>query len=102
VQLYELDLTLASPATGIAGDFNGDGQISGRDFMLWQQSYGTTGLDLPADGNGDGVVNATDLGIWQANFAQVGAAASFSVPEPSCLPLVALILVWSVFRRSCA
>jgi hypothetical protein len=51
----------------ILGDFDGDGDVDGRDFLLWQRN--------PSVG---------DLADWQANYG-VGATAGLSssvVPEP--------------------
>lgn len=52
---------------GIAGDFDGDGDVDGSDFLVWQRN--------PGIGN---------LGDWQANFGTGGAQASgAAVPEPA-------------------
>ena len=56
------------PAAGLAGDFDGDTDVDGADFLKWQQ---------------DGLT-ATDLTDWQANYGAPSAAANVgSVPEPS-------------------
>lgn len=78
-------------ALAVPGDFNGDGQADGGDFLVWQRQAGATGLyplnTLAADGNVDGVVNELDLAIWKA--ASGGAApAGAQVPEPSGAALV--------------
>ena len=66
---------LAAPV--LPGDFDGDGDVDGRDFLVWQRN--------PSVGN---------LADWQANFG-VGSltAESIAVPEPSglFLALVALL-----------
>jgi probable HAF family extracellular repeat protein len=57
-------------APPIPGDFNGDGIVNGRDFLIWQQHYpmlsGATRAD--GDANGDGIVNGKDFLIWQQNY----------------------------------
>lgn len=51
----------------LLGDFNGDGAVSGSDFLLWQQTSGST-ADLRADADGDGIVGGNDLSIWSDHF----------------------------------
>ncbi|MBL9164438.1 MAG: hypothetical protein JNL18_17050 [Planctomycetaceae bacterium] len=68
-------LSALSPAAG--GDFTGDGQVDGTDFLTWQRSLGST-VDPAggaADGSGDGVVNADDLAVWQDGFGAVAGEA---------------------------
>jgi hypothetical protein len=51
---------------GIAGDFDGDTDVDGRDFLTWQRN--------PAVG---------DLNDWQTNYGTDGGlSATASVPEP--------------------
>jgi hypothetical protein len=82
----------ASP--GLA-DFDGNGAIDGRDFLIWQRNFGMTenaqrqhgdanadgrvdGLDTQlstsqnADFNHDTVVNSSDLAIWKENYGSAG------------------------------
>ncbi len=49
----------------VVGDYDGNGYVTTLDRQVWMDSYGETGVDLPADGNGDGVVNAADYSIWR-------------------------------------
>jgi hypothetical protein len=71
----------------ILGDFDFDGDVDGRDFLVWQRN--------PAVG---------DLSDWQTNYG-VGAltAASTAVPEPASAMLVAVAVVAeiSLGRRWC-
>ena len=57
------------PATG---DFDGDGDVDGRDFLAWQRGYGmTTGAALAnGDSNADGDVDGEDLATWQETYGQ--------------------------------
>ena len=75
-----LELEIALPI--LAGDFDEDGDVDGRDFLVWQRN--------PSVG---------DLADWQANYGVSSSAASVAVPEPSviahCLMLGALILAVS-------
>ncbi len=52
---------------GIPGDFDQDGDVDGRDFLVWQRN-----------------TSVGSLSAWQANYGMPGGlAASTSVPEPS-------------------
>jgi hypothetical protein len=63
---YSLGLTLVPDELG--GDFDGDGDIDGRDFLLWQRN--------PSVGS---------LADWQANYGEGSLAAVAAVPEPGTL-----------------
>jgi hypothetical protein len=80
--------TLAD-APSQAGDFDGDQDVDGADFIVWQQELGG---DLDAD----------DLADWRANFGAGGGALA-SIPEPSTAT-AAIILgaLLAVVRRSVA
>jgi hypothetical protein len=56
------------------GDFNRDNVVNAADYIVWRNSVGSTGPNLPADGVPDDVINELDFAIWKANFA--GASAS--------------------------
>jgi hypothetical protein len=89
------------PNALLAGDFDADGDVDGRDFLIWQRGYGQ--LAVPAgtgtDGNGDGIVDGNDLAIWQTNYD--GRLSTSSVPEPTASVLVALSLVIGSICRFC-
>jgi hypothetical protein len=82
--------------TGAAqpGDFNGDGIVTGNDFLVWQQSLG--GAANPpgsgADGNGNGSIDAADLAVWGDNFGPAAAIAVAADAEFT-LPANALLLM---------
>jgi len=61
------------------GDFDGDGDADGNDFLIWQRGVG-------------GVHNAATLATWKANFGASAAAAVGGVPEPAGVVLVGLAL----------
>ncbi|MBA4107592.1 MAG: hypothetical protein C0485_17790 [Pirellula sp.] len=73
----------------LPGDYTGDGQVDGNDFLLWQTQLGSNGA-MEADGNLDGMVDAADLTIWSENFSAGVPAAANAVPEPAS---VALLLI---------
>ncbi|WP_425400277.1 hypothetical protein [Aeoliella sp.] len=90
---------------GLLGDFNGDGTVSLADYTVWRNNLGAPEGDLlSGNGNGD-VVDATDYDLWKQNFgASAGSAlngvGAAQVPEPSCLVLGGLCLVFCACRRS--
>jgi hypothetical protein len=65
--------------TTIAGDFNNDKGVDGRDFLVWQRGVSPAPL------------SATDLAAWRANFGQnINAAPTMTaVPEPGAAWLAA-------------
>lgn len=87
------------PLADRSGDFDFDGDVDGRDFLMWQGG----GSPNPLSGG--------DLGVWQANFgtgslvASITAATEFlssgasPVPEPSSVVLLLTVLgCWVVTR----
>lgn len=99
---------IASSATPLAGDYNGNGIVDAADYTLWRDSRGqnvTPGSG--ADGDGDGLIDNDDYGVWKSAFGDsapsapsmlttsfvryVGGGASLSaVPEPASMILVGL------------
>lgn len=75
------------------GDADQDGDVDGRDFLIWQRDFGSTGQ---RDGDMDGnlVVDTYDFRIWNNNrgarIAAMPMAASIQVPEPRTVVLVAM------------
>jgi hypothetical protein len=66
-------------ATAVDGDFDNDGDVDGRDFLIWQRG-----------GSPNGVGSASDLALWKANygFGTLSAvSATTAVPEPTSLLL---------------
>ena len=61
-------LTLTSLVGGVA---SADGDVDGRDFLIWKSSFGTSPI---AAGTGD-------LNDWQSNYG-AGAAAGTIQPDP--------------------
>jgi hypothetical protein len=60
-----------------SADFDGDGLVSGRDFLIWQRNVGGSGGSLATgDSDLDGNVDATDLGVWQEQYGSAGAPAT--------------------------
>ena len=94
--LYALSQKLTVP---VLGDFDVDGDVDGRDFLLWQRGGSPNGTP-------GGPVSAADLADWQANYGFPPlTATSTAVPEPGTLVLLIVVLIvvlivsWSVERR---
>jgi hypothetical protein len=67
---------------GTPGDFDGDGDVDGRDFLTWQRD-----------------TNVGDLADWQANYGAGGLAAVSAVPEPAAGLCLAAGLIFLGARR---
>ena len=56
------------------GDFNGDGNVDIKDFLLWLEAFGTqrgkAGYDKKYDLDGDGTVGVSDFLIFVENFGK--------------------------------
>ena len=75
-----------------SGDFDGDGDVDGRDFLQWQR------------GGSPNPLSAGDLANWQAEYsAGLLTAASDAVPEPAAAGiLTSLCFLTAVFfQRTC-
>ena len=76
-------------------DYDDDGDVDGRDFLLWQRQSGSTvPAGTGADGSGNGVVDAADLTLWRTQFGTTPPAtgAVAAVPEPATMTLVGLAM----------
>jgi cytoskeletal protein CcmA (bactofilin family) len=72
-------LTDFQPAA--TGDFDGDGDADGSDFLIWQQ------------GGSHNPLSAADLDAWKAHFGSPPASvAAAAVPEPGGMGMVAAAL----------
>ncbi len=87
---------IAAGATGVTvgdGDFDNDGDVDGRDFLVWQRTVGQSAIPFTgADATGDGRVNGDDLALWRSEFGSAVVAVNPSndvagapVPEPGSL-----------------
>jgi hypothetical protein len=86
------------------GNYDGDNDVDGADFLKWQRDLGTIVVTPGdgADGNGNGIVDAADLNIWEGTYGldlSPLSANSATVPEPSTLLLAGLAGVLIVRRR---
>jgi hypothetical protein len=91
------------PATAHPGDFDGDGDVDGADFVAWQTNFpkqsGATLAQGDADADGD--VDGADFVVWQTNFPFTPGPAISTVPEPNSIQLLAVatgVVLWSLRR----
>jgi len=71
---FSLDnISISIDVGGLDGDFDRDGAVDGRDFLIWQR------------GESPDPLSATDFDKWQANFGASPAVAG--VPEPGAVVL---------------
>jgi hypothetical protein len=83
----------------VAGDFDGDGDVDGADFVAWQTNFPkASGATLEqGDADGDGDVDGADFVVWQTNFPHTAGAAS--VCEPASIALATLGLAGYMIIR---
>jgi hypothetical protein len=72
----------------VDGDFDYDGDVDGRDFLVWQRGDSPTGPLSPVD-----------LAAWQANYGGPLPIAAFSVPEPTAAAFLVLLTGMFSIRR---
>jgi hypothetical protein len=84
-----------------AGDFDGDGDVDGADFVAWQTNFPTaSGATLAqGDADGDGDVDGADFVVWQTNFPFTPGPGASPVPEPNALILLSLACAWVAWRQ---
>ena len=94
------DVVLTTQSVGVLGDFSGDGEVDGGDYLVWRKSLGgNANRSFGADGNGNGTIDDGDYEVWRSRFGTTtaglgtSAIADVAVPEPTTLALVAMLLL---------
>jgi hypothetical protein len=95
-----------------SADFDGDGFVSGSDFLIWQQNVGTLlgATHAQGDADGDGDVDGDDLvavnnGVMPSVPPPAALNAVAAIPEPSTLAMAAAAMLaaagwkWRRLRR---
>jgi hypothetical protein len=59
-------------------DFDNDGDVDGRDFLVWQR------------GGSPNPLSASDLALWQTQYGTEPLIATVSIPEPTCIALLVM------------
>jgi hypothetical protein len=89
------------PSTEPNADFDDDGDVDGRDFLIWQRGFGLSGQDDNSLGDADfsGTINGEDLVVWQDQYGGIPPLTTSPVPEPESLMLILLGLMACDCRR---
>jgi hypothetical protein len=96
---FEFEFTVVP---GLDGDYDGNNQVDGHDFLTWQRQLGGPGA---ADGNNSGTVDGPDLQIWVDNFGEPGAEpAAFAAAtlDPSLVDLAMAVSGFQPAARGAA
>jgi hypothetical protein len=82
--IYQLDnfRLISEVSDSLPGDFNKDGSVDGRDFLVWQRNPGVG-----------------DLADWQTNYGTGTLVAAIAVPEPAALTVALLAGLAALSRR---
>jgi len=76
-----------------SANFDGDNDVDGEDFLIWQRGAGGPGGFSEGDANLNGNVDGDDLAIWEAQYGlPVPLSAILAVPEPQSVCL----LLWGL------
>ncbi len=71
-----------------SADFNGDGNVDGRDFLAWQR------------GESPNFLSPSDLALWQNEYGSGTLASLNAVPEPSAVLLICFVTSFAALRRN--
>jgi hypothetical protein len=85
--------------TPLAGDLDGDFDVDGADFAVWQDNYPQTNGQILGTGDldFDGDVDGADFIFWQTTYVPP-APGSSPVPEPTAWMLIASTAVAGLLR----
>lgn len=73
---------IAKDESGILGDFDGDGDVDGNDFLKWQRDE----------------LSQIDLNSWKNNYGFPFSVAAVLVPEPTTLVLASSLIAAILMR----
>jgi hypothetical protein len=93
-QFYQLDLSFSElPVIDENADFDGDADVDGEDFLVWQRGVGTGSTLSQGDANEDLQVDGLDLQIWKDRFGEpvLPDSNASAVPEPNPLLLASAL-----------
>jgi hypothetical protein len=91
---FGLAWRMSTDADVDSADFDGDGDVDGRDFLTWQRGFGTivNATRSMGDADGDGDVDQADLQFFQSQYTIPEIEPllmTYVVPEPSAMALLA-------------
>lgn len=79
-------------------DFDDDGDVDGRDYLIWQSGYNVGTMHSEGDADGNDAVDAADLAVWQDQYDAYSTVVKV-VPESGSLVLVWWVLCFGVVSR---
>ena len=78
IDIGAFEVQAAAPAG--SADFDGDGDVDGRDFLAWQRGYGITAPNATkgdGDADDDTDVDGDDLVVWQDQYGTEPELSAF-------------------------
>ncbi len=100
--IYGSKLIVSAVASQLPGDYNQNGVVDAADYVVWRK-YNNTATTLPNDATPG--TSPADYDVWRTNFGATAsgtgsAIATESVPEPTTLGMLGLLLYGSTVVRS--
>lgn len=86
-QMYQFGITASAYEVTQPGDFDSDGDVDGRDFLIWQRGESLNPL------------SAENLADWQNNYGAAPPITAFNVPEPSANILISFVCAFASITR---
>jgi subtilisin family serine protease len=87
VEDYRVPILAVNPGVQIihGPDFNNDGKVNGRDFLIWQRGFGiTTGATAAqGDADSDGDVDGDDLQLWRDEYESASNVSAVTAVDDS-------------------
>jgi hypothetical protein len=89
-------------APSLEGDFDGNGQVDGGDFLAWQRTLGQTVHPdgSGADGSRNGLVDGPDLDVWKSGVAPMSGAAAVPEAGAGVLAVIGALGVLAALRNT--
>jgi hypothetical protein len=78
---FSVDGIHVQPVVPFNADLDGNRDIDGNDFLVWQRGVGTSPATNLGNANGDSVIDFYDLQTWTTQYGQP-PPANVAVPEP--------------------
>ena len=100
-RIYRVELIFENAFPDFRSDFNRDLIVDEQYLDVWNQNYGSTeAMHDMGDADGDGDVDGCDFLVWQRESG-VDSLASVTIPEPSTLILCSLLTFTALALARC-
>ncbi|MEO0529546.1 MAG: hypothetical protein AAF266_03110 [Planctomycetota bacterium] len=90
----------ADPDTGLAGDYNNDGEVNAADYTTWRDANDTGGK-IRNETATPGTIDGADYTEWTTRFGDELPPASAAIPEPIAVVSLLFGLLFR-YRRGCS